>query len=82
MIDENGIRQRWESIGSKLGERERRLWAAAEVEAAGYGGLAVVSRITGIARSTINRGEDDLDAAPLPRGQVRRSGGGRRGDLQ
>lgn len=76
MIDENGIRQRWESIGSKLGERERRLWAAAEVEAAGYGGLAVVSRITGIARSTINRGEDDLDEGPLPGGRVRREGGG------
>ena len=42
-------------------ERGRRLWAAAEVEAAGYGALAVVSKITGIARSTINRGEDDLD---------------------
>lgn len=27
---------------------------------------------------TINRGEDDLDAAPLPRGRVRRAGGGRR----
>lgn len=76
MIDENGIRQRWESIGSKLGERDRRLWAAAEVEAAGYGGLAVVSRITGIARSTINRGEDDLDEGPLPDGRMRREGGG------
>src|SRR5678815_3989498 len=42
------------------------------------GGLAVVSRITGLARSTINRGEDDLDAAPLPQGQVRRVGGGRK----
>ncbi len=76
MIDENGIRQRWESIGSKLGERERRLWAAAEVEAAGYGGLSVVSKITGIARSTINRGEDDLEEGPLPDGRVRREGGG------
>ena len=34
MIDEDGIRQRWESIGCKLGERGRRLFAAAEVEAA------------------------------------------------
>jgi hypothetical protein len=41
--------------------------------AAGWGGLAVVSRITGLARSTINRGEDDLDVAPLPPGQVRRT---------
>jgi hypothetical protein len=65
MIDEDGIRQRWESIGCKLDERGRRLFAAAEVEAAGYGALAIVSKITGIARSTINRGEDDLGEGPL-----------------
>ena len=76
MIDEDGIRRRWESIGSKLDERGRRLWAASEVDAAGYGGLAVVARITGIARSTINRGEDDLPEGPLPDGRVRREGGG------
>ncbi len=78
MIDEDGIRYRWESVGSQLDERGRRLFAAGEVRTAGWGGLAVVSRITGLARSTINRGEDDLDAAPLAKGQVRRAGGGRK----
>src|SRR5712691_850210 len=72
MIDEDAIRYRWETVGSTLDERGRRLFAAGKVRAAGWGGLAVVSRITGLARSTINRGEDDLDAAPLPKGQVRR----------
>jgi len=78
MIDKDGIKLRWELIGCKLDERGRRLFAAAEVQAAGYGALAVVSKITGIARSTINRGEDDLDAGPLPNGRVRRAGGGGR----
>jgi pterin-4a-carbinolamine dehydratase len=78
VIDEGAIRHRWETVGSKLDERGRRLFAAAEVQAAGYGGLAVVSRITGLARSTINRGEDDLDEGPLPGGRVRRKGGGGR----
>jgi hypothetical protein len=78
MIDENAIRQRWEAVGSKLDERGRRLFAAIEVRTAGRGGLAIVSKVTGLARSTINRGEDDLDAEPLPKGQVRRAGGGRR----
>jgi DDE family transposase len=78
MIDEEAIRYRWENVGRKLDERGRRLFAAAVVRTAGWGGLAVVSQITGLARSTINRGEDDLDAAPLPQGQVRRAGGGRR----
>ena len=78
MIDVHAIRQRWEAVGAKLDERGRRLFAAIEVRTAGRGGLAIVSKITGLARSTINRGEDDLGAEPLPKGQVRRAGGGRR----
>jgi hypothetical protein len=78
MIDAQAIRQRWEAVGAKLDERGRRLFAAIEVRTAGRGALAIVSKITGLARSTINRGEDDLVAEPLPKGQVRRAGGGRR----
>jgi Rhodopirellula transposase DDE domain len=78
MIDEDGIRYRWETVGRKLDERGRRLFAAAEASTAGWGGLATVSRITGLARSTINRGQDDLDTEGLERGQVRRVGGGRK----
>jgi hypothetical protein len=78
MIDAAAIRQRWEAMGSTLDERGQRLFAAIEVRTAGRGALAVVSKITGLARSTINRGEDDLDAEPLPKGRVRRAGGGRR----
>jgi hypothetical protein len=78
MIDEDAIRQRWDMVGSKLDERGRRLFAAMEVRTAGWGGLATVSRLTGLARSTINRGEEDLDAEPLAKRRVRRAGGGRR----
>ena len=63
-------------MGCKLDEREQRLFAANEVRAAGHGALMVVSEITGLARSTINRGDDDLDEGPLPDGRVRRKGGG------
>ena len=78
MIDEDAIQYRWDMLGCKLDERGRRLFAAAEVRTAGWGGLAIVSRIIGLARSTINRGEDDLDTEPLTKGRVRRAGGGRR----
>ena len=64
--------------GSKLDERGRRLFAAAEVQAAGWGSLRIVSEVTGLARSTINRGEDDLDTEPPANGLLRRAGGGRR----
>ena len=78
MVDADAIRQRWEAVGAKLDERGRRLFAAAEARTAGRGGLAMVSKITRLARSTINRGEDDLDTQPLLVGRVRRAGGGRR----
>ena len=65
-------------MGAKLDERGRRLFAAAEARTAGRGGLAMVSKITGLARSTIKRCEDDLDTQPLLEGRVRRAGGGRR----
>src|SRR5271166_4487443 len=80
MIDTQAIRQRWSSVGSKLDERGRRVFAAGEVRAAGWGGLEAVSEITGLARSTIGRGLKDLDAAPLPKDRVRREGGGRSHD--
>ena len=67
MIDTRSIWQRWDADGSKRDERGRRLFAASEVRAAGWGGLAAVSNITGLARSTIERGLKDLDAAPRRR---------------
>ena len=57
MIDRQAIQQRWDDLRDILDERGRRLFAAAEVRAAGYGGLAAVAEVTGLARSTINRGE-------------------------
>jgi hypothetical protein len=78
MIDMQAIRKRWETVGSKLDERGRRMFAAGEVRAAGWGGLEAVSEITGLARSTIGRGLKDLGTVPLAKGRVRREGGGRR----
>ena len=78
MVDLEGIRRRWEADGSKRDERGRRVFAASETRAAGWGGLAAVSAITGLARSTIGRGLKDLDAPPLPSNRVRREGGGPR----
>lgn len=78
MVDGEGIRRRWEADGSKRDERGRRVFAASEARAAGWGGLAAVSAITGLARSTIGRGLKDLDTSPLPSNRVRREGGGPR----
>ncbi len=79
MIDSDLIRARFASLSPHLDERGRRLFAATEARAAGYGGVAVVSRATGIAVSTIGRGLKELTtAAGLEANRVRRPGGGRK----
>ncbi len=67
------------SLCPHLSERERRLYAAAEARAAGYGGIAAVSAATGIAASTIGRGLKELTAPDTQASdRVRRPGGGRK----
>ena len=78
MIDSSPIRERFAALSRHLSERDRRLWAASEARAAGYGGIAAVSAATGIAASTIGRGLKELASADtLDVGRVRRRGGGR-----
>jgi hypothetical protein len=77
MVNASSIRDRFVAVGRGLNERARRLFAAAEAQTAGYGGVAATARATGIARSTIGRGLKDLrDPASLT-GEVRRPGSGR-----
>ncbi len=81
MIDHAAIRLRYEALDPLLDERSRRRFAAAEALAAGRGGVTAVARVTGVARSTIDRGLAKLrgDAAPAAAAdRVRRKGGGRR----
>jgi len=80
MLDADGIRCRYEALASYLDERGRRLFAAAEARAAGRGGIALVSTITGIAPSTIGRGLSELEGSrpSAASNRVRRRGGGRK----
>ena len=79
MIDELAIWLRFEALAPVLDERGRRRFAAAEAVAAGHGGVSAVTRVTGIARSTIGRGLAEFRAAETFAGdRVRRPGGGRK----
>lgn len=70
--------ERWKAMRGCLDERQRRLWAAAEARSCGRGGLAVASRVTGLARTTVRRGIRDLEAGEdWQVGRVRRPGAGR-----
>jgi Rhodopirellula transposase DDE domain len=74
-----GIRRRYAELSPALDERGRRLFAAAEARAYGYGGVSVVSGITGMARSTILRGVQEIgQKRTIASGRSRRPGGGRK----
>ena len=75
-----GVERRYHALAPQLNERTRRLTAAAEAQALGYGGITAVSQVYGMSRATVHRGLEDLAAlaaGPLP-GRMRRPGGGRR----
>ena len=72
------VRERYQAVAPHLDERARRLVAAAEARALGPGGVQVVHNATGMSIRVIRAGLADLEAPPLPPGQVRRAGGGRK----
>jgi transposase len=73
------IEQRYEALSPVLHERGLRLFAATEARAYGYGGVSVVARITGLARSTIERGMREIEAkGSMAADRSRRLGGGRK----
>ena len=83
-MDENeaGIAEKFRSLSELLDEQQRRLWAATEARALGYGGVSIVARATGLTRPTIAAGLKELDDAKRPAStktqrRVRRAGAGR-----
>lgn len=74
------LREKFIALSPVLNERTRRLWAASEAKAIGRGGQSLVAKVTGISRSTIYLGLQELAVADarLFEGRVRRPGGGRK----
>ena len=79
MIDERFIGDRFRALAPELSERGRRIWAASEARVLGRGGIAAVSRASGISENTIRKGMREIDAGErLGPGRVRKCGGGRK----
>lgn len=78
---ETSIRQRYLDLCHTLTERQRRLWAAAEAKALGYGGVSLIAKVTGVSRRAIHVGLTELAAGAitcLPAHRTRRQGAGRK----
>jgi hypothetical protein len=72
------VRKKLGQLWPHLNERSRRLLAAGEAVAMGYGGVSLVSRACGLSRVTISKGIDELAKPPLAKHRIRRLGGGRK----
>lgn len=72
------VRAKYDSLAPELTERSRRFWAATEALSLGHGGIGIVARATGLSRSTISRGLQEVRSGErLEPGRIRRPGGGR-----
>ncbi len=80
MPSDEALSRKFEALGRVLDERTRRLVAAAEAAAIGFGGVTLVAQASGLSRGTVIRGISELRTAPKPaRGQrIRREGAGRK----
>lgn len=79
----DALKIKYDALKSELDERARRLWAAAESDSIGHGGVRAVSMATGIAESTIRIGRNEIALQTNSKDEneirrVRRKGGGRK----
>ena len=83
LVNHSDIQRRFRALAPFLDERMRRLVAASESEAIGYGGVSVVARATGVSRRAITEGMKELKKpksrrARLEEARIRRRGAGRK----
>ncbi len=84
LVPDSDIQRRFHSLSPFLDERMRRLVAAAESEAIGYGGVSAVSRATGVSRRAITEGIKEPGQRRSARevtpaqSRIRRKGAGRK----
>src|ERR1700730_10603297 len=72
-------RKRYRELAPVLNELSLRRFVALEARALGRGGVSLMARISGLARSTIYHGLSDiLDNVSAPAGRIRKEGGGRK----
>jgi len=71
-------RDKYNSIKDCLSEKGRRLWAAIEATAYGYGGSTLVCKAIGMSTATLSKGLKELKNPKKDLGRIRAPGGGRK----
>ena len=79
--DVAGLKMRIATMLPMLNEYQRRMFLATEAKAIGYGGISLVSRMSGISRQTLQGGVKELDnprTEVIAQGKSRKPGAGRK----
>lgn len=76
------LAKKYRVLRPTLGERGRRLWAGAEADAIGRGGVAWVAEASGLAISTVRKGRDEVRSGVTPDLVRERAPGGGRPRLE
>lgn len=77
--------EKYAAMSPHLNERSRRLYAASEAKAIGFGGKKLMSQVTGLAFETIKKGFVELENNPtetLEIKRIRKVGGGRKKNIE
>jgi hypothetical protein len=77
VITEEALAGKLATIRPHLDERQWRLLLGVEAEAIGWGGVGLVARLAGAARSTVQTGVMEIRSGVVPTGRVRAPGAGR-----
>lgn len=75
------IEARYKTLKPVLNERSRRIWAAAEAKAIGWGGQILVARATGIHKNTVFAGMKEIQSESIETNRIRVVGGGRKNTI-
>jgi len=79
MKDTDLISERHKILSPFFDEKSRRLLTAAESRVIGHGGIGIVSKSTGVSRTTISTGLKELNHPDLiETNRIRKKGGGRK----
>ena len=79
--DKCALEMRIKTMMPMLNEYQRRIFLSTEAKAIGYGGISLVSRLSGVSRQTLTEGVKELENPEteiLEIGSCRKSGGGRK----
>ena len=74
------LKAKWEVMLPFLGERGRRIWSGLEAQNIGWGGIGLVSEVTGLSRKTISKGMQEIKSVAKleERTAERKKGAGRK----